>query len=438
MKFMVPLLLAFLSCTAFASNQHEHFYEYFTTDAFFAAYEEVLGVPVADIPFRAASFRSGATHSVETLNGIFGESPVAVFLQGANGANAEAWLSTRTIGQIAKGIGEVLGVPRAVVLPQLFELGPQVQANKLVAFLEVEHVRRGIMVGLFQKDPASYTRFLIAMSERTLAKIPAADRQIIAFSVPWELFDRDSLVALRAAMEKAGTKPEYYLSYPRYVFTESEEGFRKKLGALDQALADGWAQGFDMTGSIYESNQPGNPEQTALILQRARDVARVVGKHHGVFKLHSFEAANEGPFYDAFWKLFEEMAQWPAHERPTCIAIGHLGALSPADNERFASLQQRGLNFSFDATFDSDEILHGYAEGALVQTVFGLYRAGLDVGAGGDGQGILRLHSLAELREIFGRHLPAADAEALWNAVAAGSQRSRCRVPLRVLGQLKP
>ncbi len=421
-RFSAVIFLLALALPAAASNQHEHFYSYFLTDAFFEAYRKVFGKPIGGLTIGEVSSRNGVSHSPEMIEKIFGKEALA-YLALKPAANP-------TLDELSTSLAAFFHADAGAIQRQFFEFGPQ-NRRDTDTYMENEHVRRRILVGLFEKDRVKYQELLTALAESTMKRTELVNRKVVAFSVPFELFDRSSLESLAGTFAAQGSATEFSLSYPRYRFDEPGKDFDEKLALLARSLKEGWAHGVDITGSIEEEAAAPNAKLAALYESRMMRVARIVGEANGVFKVHAFEATDKGPFYDALWKVLDGISKLPEAHRPRRVVMGHIGSLSHDDINRLTAFNEKaGLPIAFDANLLSNELVQGMKLESLAALLRHLHKAGFEIGLGGDGQGIIGEHDLARIQKALRGAVPTGEFPSLWASLVRGSQLARAGGPV--------
>lgn len=266
------------------------------------------------------------------------------------------------------------------------------------AYAKVEQMR----INLFQylkKNKPQFKTFLLDTFKKSMDKIPLDSRKFIGFSVSGTFFDSD-LKELKDLFSTNGTDAHFYLSVARGKLKKPDNTQLAYLEKLRLSLNEGWGNGIDLTGSLYEKNEVFKPDHQENLAKNLRNITSVLSESNTsntVLRFHAFEAANQGTFYDEIYKLLTEKAEGEGtfKKSPFTFSIGHIAGLDDNNIEKLRQIKEIAqknkipLNIIFDANYSSNEKLQGASPQKIALTIQKLLDVGFEVGLGSDGTGIL-------------------------------------------------
>lgn len=120
-----------------------------------------------------------------------------------------------------------------------------------------------------------------------------------------------------------------------------------------------------------------------------------------LLRIHAFEAANSGPFYEGLVKYLTELAASKL-KGPAAISIGHMATFCAGGGGQSAAVvaaldavrTAKGTYVYFEASPESERSLQEVEPDTLRAKIRALYRAHVPVVLGSDEQGILGMSSL--------------------------------------------
>lgn len=401
-KNIIPrLLLTFAISWCFlftikchAVNEHEHF-------QYLPSYDDFLNAGFSATTTPANSVGSGAT-----FRGIIGKDTTIELLKnntysdqllphskiGTSFSEKELdqifqkYLQGKNLSQVANDIAKIRNCSPDLVLRGFFELNSfHALADRGTAYHNIGIIRTRIMQEMRHKIPVIVNSYL--------NRNKITNFQSISLSVPPSLYSKDVLQPLQQAVAARGGNFNFYLTFARNGGTQ--EALQRGIEQVSQSLQHGWGHGIDIVGSIAEiATEPLDIKVIGLYRQRFDAIAHAL-QNQGSLRIHAFEAARSGNFYEALWDFLESRAS--KGQLPKEIRIGHINALSEQDITRFSLIQKKShkpIFIIFEASIESNLLLHpGEKEHASIRRLKNIieqiHYKGMRVSIGSDGQGIL-------------------------------------------------
>jgi hypothetical protein len=235
---------------------------------------------------------------------------------------------------------------------------------------------------LFEMSPELYLRSLrLALLDYS----PTMLREMV-ITFPYSEKWFEMIPEIRKMILESGGSPRFLVGIRRGSFAESlQPEFSKLMERAQKLQVAGTIDGIDISGSLLESSAPGR-FSSSLLQDRLRNLLLDTPKA-STLRIHAFEGAREGGFYQSLWRAFEAAAK--VNQLPSEIRIGHILHLDPEDIRRFSSLRSK-TRWVFEANVESNTLLHDTkAYSKLSKTITRLHQAGFPVAIGSDGIGVL-------------------------------------------------
>lgn len=282
--------------------------------------------------------------------------------------------------------------------------GTQRPVTPIERYLAMETLRTSILWTIQEFNTAAYDGFLEALFGAYMARVPLAEREFIAATVPPQLANAHLKTVRRVGLRN-GTVFAFYSSVPRnYLTSLSSALFNSTVDSIKAGVED-VLSGVDISGSITEAN--GVPDTTIrdrvaqrlMALTTALDSVRP-GKW--LLRVHAFEAASSGSFYDGLARYLGDLAN-STLKGPAAISIGHMATFcANVPNDQSAAIATaldalrtaKGTYVYFESSPESERSLQGAAFNTVLPKIRALYRAHIPVVLGSDEQGILGAASL--------------------------------------------
>ncbi len=414
-KIILYFQLVLISLSSYA-NRHEHFLSWPTVSSIETAYLNTFGTSLGDLDISILALGDVQNNNplsrgpqiyhyfYETLNE---DEQVRIRKR----LNIPADISDKdlplTFGSKldGKSLDEVIELtrsetdtrPTSELRKKFFKLLNDSPANAK-SYAKVEQMRINLFQYLKKNNP-KFKSFLLDTYKRSIDKIPLDSRKFIGFSVSGGFFDSD-LQELKNLFSANGTDAHFYLSVARGKLKKPNSAQLTYLEKLNRSLNEGWGNGIDLTGSLYEKNEVYAPDHQTNLSKNLRLITSVLSNSNSpnsVLRFHAFEAANQGTFYDEIFELIKEKAEGEAKfkKSPFVFSIGHIAGLNDENIEKLEKIKALAdknkvpLNIVFDANYSSNEKLQGASPQKIASTIKKLQEAGFEVGLGSDGTGIL-------------------------------------------------
>jgi hypothetical protein len=275
------------------------------------------------------------------------------------------------------------------ILRGFFEI-TEFHPNKLDSYLASTNIRNKLFINQEKLIEASVSKYLEkAIKSESIKSI---------FSVPSFMMEKKKTMAnLQKLYSMKDCQTQFFLSIPRgQLYGGSNAGnLDYNLDLLSKNFNEPWMSGIDISGSILESNDLANGADIDKNMKKTlegnlKKIFRISGENKMPIRIHAYERANAGSFYNTFWKTLENCKQVDC--APPIIRIGHINALDEDAIKKLRRLSKRKsnpINFLFEANLESNQILHDAKIEDLVKKIEQLHRNDFTVVMGSDGLGIL-------------------------------------------------
>lgn len=271
-------------------------------------------------------------------------------------------------------------------------------------YLAMETLRTSILWTMQEFDATYYDSFLEALFGAYMARVPLAERELIAATVPPQLANEHLKVIRRVGLAN-GTLFAFYYSVPRsYLLDDDSGSFDSAADAVKMGVKD-VISGVDISGSINEDDGVADNTVRDRVAQRllalTTDLDRI-RPGRWLLRVHAFEKANTGSFYDGLLKYLTDLTSSPL-KGPAAISIGHMATFCRGGaNGRSADVvtaldalrAAKGTYVYFEGSPESERSLQNVAPTTLLAKIRALYLAHVPVVLGSDEQGILGAASL--------------------------------------------
>lgn len=156
-------------------------------------------------------------------------------------------------------------------------------------------------------------------------------------------------------------------------------------------------EGLDITSSIFEDNQEFEMNKMKKVTAELLiNLLNYMSETQQELRIHAFEAANTGTFYDILKQALEN------HSRPVRIRIGHINHVTPDWLDLM--VKNKNLNIRFDVNGASNFWLHSTPAAEILKKIRMIHSYGFKTNLGSDGRGILPgssyLEQLGTLRKM--------------------------------------
>lgn len=382
-NFIFVVLFGLVSAPAFAGNEHEHL-------QYLATYEEVREASRGRLKSFPAKW---VIENPFSLIQGYGEETIAQLLP----SNVPYRIDGKVNGEpVRKALQEIID---RSTLEQLSEKIAQVRGNSenseqiMRRFFSSES-SRGIDGYLFSSDSRSNLfknrpALLIDSIRIHLERQPRSSTLKSLFSVPDSLTNRSTLSRIQSLFASRGMQAQFFYSIPRYTLLKSTFDFADRYEVMNQGIREGWLHGIDITGSIREGAESAkiNPKALEFYRKNLGFIFDFSHRTNTAVRIHAFEGANQGPFYDAFWETLAE--KQATGTLPRQIRVGHIHSLTNEDIGRFGRLP-RSTAVVFEVNLGSNQATQSSFEiPQMVKKIETLHNRGFRVVLGADGFGIL-------------------------------------------------
>jgi hypothetical protein len=238
---------------------------------------------------------------------------------------------------------------------------------------------------LFQADADLLVRSL----ENNIDRLPKSESNKILASIPHQFESEVYLQKLQSLFKRKGVQAQLYSSIPRSHLLKADAELQKRLETIRDLSKKGLVQGIDISGSIAEGKQLAaiDASKVKTYDQTLESVLRFSSENHLPIRIHAFEGASQGPFYNSFWQAMEECKAKDC--LPKTIRIGHIQALDESEIRRLKAYTPN-VQIIFEANIESNLVLQSDSKlSKLVQTIEKIHQYKMPVALGADGLGIL-------------------------------------------------
>lgn len=427
LKYLHSVLLFFiLSVTTFFLNQtlysstHEHlFYIYSSKDIPYAT--------IKDIPLISLDEKLVLLDSFPQLTISDRERIKSVFYRNKN---------TFTYNDLITEIRAFTGQRQEEVHQDIFDM-PSSFFNKN-SYISSDKIRKNLFLYLLENGQEEQA---LNIYKNFLKRVPASERPRVIFGVPNELFYKEFdtgvkkriingprfLKNLKALALQYDSQFDFIYSFVRnQVENMGEDVFQQEFLKLKESMSDGVASGIDIAGSIDEEDEKTTncennrnipsgmtvKECLSRLASRLELLFKTVGENQGTLRMHMFEGASKGFFYDFFFKTFERYALEgaktieAAKKIPREIFIGHSKHIHSESVDRLTLLKTQlkktmnlhklkftmasEMNVTSNVALSKDSHLQSTVEVVLkdlAKTATLLYEKEIPVIVGTDGRG---------------------------------------------------
>jgi len=275
------------------------------------------------------------------------------------------------------------------ILRGFFEV-TEYHPNKLESYLASTNIRNKLF--------ASHEKLIESSVSNYLDKAIKSESIKSIFSVPSFMMEKKKTMAnLQKLYSLKDCQSQFFLSIPRGQLYGGSSGgnLEHNLDIWNKNFNEPWMSGIDISGSILESNDLAEGAELDKNMKKTlegnlKKIFKMSGENQKPIRIHAYERANSGSFYDTFWKTLENCKKVDC--APPIIRIGHINALDEDAIKKLRRLSKRKSNpitFLFEANLESNQILHNAKIEDLVKKIEQLHRNDFTVVMGSDGLGIL-------------------------------------------------
>ncbi len=378
LRFCLSLCLwGFVIQTALSNNYHDHIYS----------------IPLAkDFSVQIDAILALKPKSQMLSNFFENEQELSHYLQDNFSLNAESvtvMLKEKGMKLTLKELFEKLGGDPKVHLEKLVTANPK-SPDHFSAYKNAEKFRLRFLLSL---DKSAVHKIF----ESYFANEPLPNRSIMDVSVSLPLEEnpqRPKLVSLLELAQKNGSQLSYFASIPR-------QNFEKDLFVVplpvEEMRQQGLIKGIDISGSITEILGYRAADTKSDTLKRNLTlIVNYASENRLSLKIHAFEGANSGPFYDAFKDVLKSY-KGPGLE----LRIGHIAKLSKEWCDFFKTLNA-SITIKMEANIASNMYLNSSVSlGDLKKNIEMIKEYSYPVFYGSDGRGILSGSSYLEELELL-------------------------------------
>lgn len=363
--------------TALCNNYHDHIY----------------AIPLAkDFTAQVDAILSLKTKSQVFSNFFESEQELSTYLQDAFSLSPEsvtAILKEKGLKLTLKELFEKLEGDPKNHLEKMLTANPK-STDHFAAYKNAEKFRLRLLLSLDQL-------VVNKIFESYFSSELAVNRSVMDVSVSLPLEEstqRLKLVSLLELAKKYGSNLSYFASIPRQNF--EKEGFVIPL-PIEELRQLGILKGVDISGSITEVLGYSAPDlKSDLIKKNLTLLLTYISENHLSLKVHAFEGANSGPFYDALRDVLKNY-KGPSFE----LRIGHIAKLSKDWCDFFKTLHAL-ISVKIEANIASNLYLNSSVTlGDLKKNIEMAKEYSFPVNLGSDGRGILQGSSYLEQKELL-------------------------------------
>ncbi|GEM_PF-2590127 len=374
---VTALFVVLNSASCWASNFHEHFSSLFLADNFVALGPDVFSVPTEE------QLLSKTLVTYERY---------LLFMK----------VNFNLSEDIARNIVSLEDFPHLTIKDLCHSL-PGDPVENFRHFIFIEKVEQGMSSADVRKIYATQedirTHWIKSLSPEHLARLYRhyfeTDHQQnwkeMHISIP-EVFLHDPVHQWRYS-----TFTEIATHYKAKVKTFVSVRRDKIKNAIKRLDGDHGIDGLDITSSLFEDNQEFEMDKMKKVkAELLVNLFNFMSETQQELRIHAFEAANTGPFYDILKQTLQN------HSQPIRIRIGHINHVTSEWLDVMA--KNRNLNIRFDVNGASNFWLHSTPTSEILRKIRMIHSYGFKTNLGSDGRGILPgssyLEQLGTLRKM--------------------------------------
>jgi hypothetical protein len=357
-------LIALTFQSALAGNEHEHLQYLPTLDDIEVAMNGKLGqIPAQDLFSNPSILEKKFVHLVPAKK-------LEILVKNSDLSTLCANLSKEIPGS----------TPRSILI-DLFEMGEH-SLHNMESYLSSTNIRDI----LFRKDP----EILIKAVQNHVKNAAFYEGNKTLFTIPNYLAKKKYLYQIKEIYDLKSWEVDFFYSIPRTSLFKDEK-FDKELREGLELIESKAIKGLDVSSSIREGTHGNGLSEShkSKLEKNIKKIFKVHRQNNAAIRIHAFEAANSGQFYDILWKSLEECKSNGC--LPNTIHIGHINALDDASLDRFQKLRKwkPNLEIVFEANIESNIKTHQADIQDLAKKIEKIHRKGFKVALGSDGRGIL-------------------------------------------------
>lgn len=369
-------LFASLMQTAFSNNYHDHIYAIPLAKDFSSQVEAVLALKPKSQGFS---------------NFFENEQELSAYLQETFSLNPESV----TVILKEKGM--------KTTIKDLFEkIGGD--PKKLLEKMLVANVKSSDHFAAYKNAEKFRLRLLLSLDALTVQKIfesyfasePLPNRSVMDVSISLPLEEpaqRGKLMTLLELAKKNQSALSFFASIPRQ---NLEKEAYQIPPVMEELRVLGSIKGVDISGSITEVLGYSTEVKSELIRKNLTMLVSYASEHGLALRIHAFEGANSGPFYDAFKEVFRNY-KGPSLE----LRIGHIAKLSKEWCDFLKSLPTT-ITVKIEANIASNMYLNSSVSLVDLRKNIDMAKEySFPVFLGSDGRGILEGSSYLEQKELL-------------------------------------
>lgn len=374
---LIVLLAVLNTLTCWASNFHEHFSSLFLADNFASLGSDVFSIPVEE------QLLSKTLVTYERY---------LLFMKVNFDLSEEAARQTVTPEDFAH-----------LTIKDLCHSLPGDPVENFRHFVFIEKVGKGLSSADVRKIYATQedirTHWIKSLSSEHLIRLYRhyfeADQyqnwKEMHISIP-EVFLHDPVHQWRYS-----TFTAMAMHYKAKVKTFVSVRRDKIKSAIKRLEGDHGIDGLDITSSLFEDNQEFEMDKMKKVkAELLTNLLDFMSETKQELRIHAFEAANTGPFYDILKFALEN------HRRPVRLRIGHINHITPEWLDLMA--KNKNLDIRFDVNGASNFWLHSTPVAEVLKKIRMIHSYGFKTNLGSDGRGILPgssyLEQLGTLRKM--------------------------------------
>ncbi len=412
-------LVVFLSSIAWGNNHHDHLYAVPSAADFSASFSHIRKIP--DVFHNVFRDRSSGVlkvslaklHFALALNRLVTDSNIHSALDNLGpDSTVEDVLAHLYPGEKLTGahLEPLLNFPDGAAARALSA------GMRRTIYVSVENIRRQILLSLATNGRYGGQQVANEIFSAYFRREQQVNRGVLDVSVPRTLFPTswrsserrfmqpnalDFLTKLHSDAEAARTELRLFYSVGRSDILNGADLRRLRFQLEDLMLFARYLDrpilgGIDIAGSIGERDQSdGNERELQRVIENFHEFFDMCARFKIPLRIHAFEGANRGLFYQALWYAIEEY-----RGDPLAIRIGHTNKLTKAwigdaaaDRGSAAYLgalrANERISVVLESNFVSNHVLQDASLASLVNTARMAKAVGHTVVPGGDGGGFL-------------------------------------------------
>ena len=363
---------------ALSNNYHDHIYSIPLAKDFSSQIDAILNLKPKSQMF--SNFFENEQELSNYLQDTFSLNPESVTVI----------LKEKGIKLTLKELFEKLGGEPKTHLEKILTANPK-SPDHFAAYKNAEKFRLRLLLSL---DQVAVNKIFESYSANEA--LPNRSIMDVSVSLPLEETpQRPKLVALLELAQKNGSQLSYFASIPRQNF--EKDPFVIPI-PVEEMRQQGLIKGIDISGSITEILGYSAADSKSDVLKRNLTmIVNYVSENRLSLKIHAFEGANSGPFYDALKEVLKSY-KGPGLE----LRIGHIAKLSKEWCDFFKTLNA-SISVKMEANIASNMYLNSSVSLTdLKKNIEMIKEYSYPVYFGSDGRGIVSGSSYLEEKELLG------------------------------------